>query len=260
MKTVSLFLSAWLLALGSATAAVQHRAVEYRHGDAVLEGYLAWDDAAPAGRRPGVLVVHEWKGLGDYAKSRADQLAALGYVAFAVDMYGKGVYAKTHEEAGRLAGIYRQDRRLMRDRIRAGLEALRTQPQVDDTRIAAIGYCFGGTTVLELARSGADIRGVVSFHGGLSTPHPHDARQIKARLLVNHGDEDRFTSAADLEAFREEMRQAGVDWQLIIYGGAVHSFTVPTAGDDKSTGVAYNAAADRRSWAAMRAFLADIFK
>lgn len=248
-----------LLGVSAASAAIQQRAVEYQHGDAVLQGYLAYDDALE-GPRPGVLVVHEWKGLGDYAKSRAAQLAALGYVAFAVDMYGKGIYAATHEEAGRLAGIYRNDRQLMRARILAGLKVLRAQPQVDPQRIAAIGYCFGGTTVLELARGGADVPAVISFHGALATPTPLDARQIKARVQVHHGDEDRFISEAELAAFRDEMRQAGVDWQLNIYGGAVHSFTVPTAGNDKSTGIAYHAAADRRSWAAMRQLFAEVFE
>jgi dienelactone hydrolase len=240
-----------------AQAELQTQAVEYRHGEAVLEGYLAYDSALdhPV---PGVLVVHEWKGLNEYAKRRARQLAELGYVAFAIDMYGKGIVAADHEEAGQLSGIYRSDRRLMRDRARAGLDVLASQPLVDKTRVAAIGYCFGGTTVLELARDGADLAAVVSFHGGLSTPHPEDARQITGKVLVLHGANDRFV-ADEIPAFTAEMEQAGVEWRLISYEGAVHSFTVPEAGDDPSTGMAYHADADRQSWNEMNRLFAEVF-
>ena len=165
-----------LLALLSALpistwAAIKTEIVEYKHGDTVCEGFLAYDDAAK-GKVPGVVVVHEWTGLGDYAKMRASMLAKLGYAAFAIDMYGKGVRAKDHEEAAKLSGIYRNDRALMRSRAKAGLEVLRKNLRVDTKRIAAIGYCFGGTTVLEMARSGEDLRGVASFHGSMETPVP----------------------------------------------------------------------------------------
>lgn len=255
----------WMLAvmvmLGCAAqvqAELHTETVEYRHSDVVLEGYLAYDShlEKPV---PGVLVVHEWKGLNEYAKRRARELAQLGYVAFAIDMYGKGIRAADHAEAGRLSGIYRSDRRLMRDRARAGLDVLTSQPLVDTTRVAAIGYCFGGTTVLELARDGADLVAVASFHGGLSTPNPEDAKQIKGKVLVLHGANDSFV-ADEVPAFKEEMEQAGVDWQLISYEGAVHSFTVPEAGDDPSTGMAYNAEADRQSWAAMRRLFEEVFQ
>ena len=231
--------------------------VDYRHGEAVLEGYLAYDSALdhPV---PGVLVVHEWKGLNEYAKRRARELAELGYVAFAIDMYGKGIVAADHAEAGRLSGIYRSDRRLMRDRALAGLKVLTSQPLVDKTRVAAIGYCFGGTTVLELARDGADLKAVVSFHGGLGTPHPDDARQIKGKVLVLQGANDTFT-LSELPAFKEEMAKAGVDYRVIEYQGAVHSFTVPEAGNDPSTGMAYNADADRKSLVAMRHLFEEVF-
>lgn len=247
----------FLLVATSAHAELVTMNVEYRHGETVLEGYLAWDTAVE-GRRPGVIVVHEWKGLNEYAKGRADRLAKLGYAAFAIDMYGKGVRAKTHEEAGRLSGVYRKDRALMRDRAKSALDFFRKRPEVDRGKIAAIGYCFGGTTVLEMARAGMDVTGVASFHGGLDTPNPEETRGVKARILVLHGADDSFVNAA-VPAFQEEMRASGADWQMILYGGAVHSFTVPDAGDDPSKGAAYNADADRRSWGAMKDFLAECF-
>ena len=241
-----------------AAASVQTQAIDYRDGETVLEGYLAFDDAVP-GPRPGVLVVHEWKGLNEYAKRRARQLAELGYVAFAVDMYGKGVLAKDHQEAAQLSGVYRSDRSLMRKRILAGLAVLMTQPQVDAARLAAIGYCFGGTTVLELARSGAPVKGVVSFHGGLDSPDPDAGKAITAKVLVLHGAEDRFVAPEQMAAFKGELDAAGVDYRIIEYPGAVHGFTVAEAGNDPSTGVAYNPEADRKSWEELRTFLAKIF-
>ncbi len=243
----------------SAHAHTQAGLVEYRDGDAVLEGHLAYSEHIE-GRRPGVLVVHEWKGLNDYAKRRAEQLAELGYLAFAVDMYGKGVRAKDHTEAAQLSGVYRKDRQLMRSRIAAAYDVLKRHAMVDPQRIAAIGYCFGGTTALELARSGVDLVGVVSFHGGLDTPNPQDARNIKGKVLVLHGADDTFVTAEQVAAFEEEMKSADVDYQLIRYPGAVHSFTVPEAGDDPSKGMAYHAEADRQSWLAMQQFLIDVFK
>lgn len=256
-----------ILALGMAmlawtsvsNAAMRTKIVEYKHGDAILEGYLAWDDAIQ-GRRPGVLVVHEWTGLGDYAQARAKKLAAMGYVAFAADMYGKGVRPRTPQEAAAQAGIYKKDRALMRARALAGLEVLRTNPLCDPKRVAAIGYCFGGIVVLEIARSGADIAGGVSFHGGLDTPTPQDAKNIKCKVLVLHGGDDPHVPRKDVEAFEDEMRAGRVDWQLVIYGGAVHSFTNPAAGNDNSKGAAYNAEAERRSWEAMKAFFGEVFK
>jgi dienelactone hydrolase len=187
-------------------------------------------------------------------------LASLGYVALAIDMYGKGVRPQSNEEAGKQAGIYKSDRKLMRSRAQAGLDFLRKHELVDVTRLAAIGFCFGGTTVLELARSGAELDGVVSFHGGLDTPNPADAENIKCKILVLHGGDDPFVPKEHVEAFEEEMRQAGVDWQLIAYGGAVHSFTNPAAGNDNSKGAAYNETADKRSWQALQDFFNEIFK
>jgi len=240
-------------------AAIHTETVEYKEGDATLEGFVAYDDATQ-GQRPGILVVHQWMGLTDYEKKRAEMLAQLGYVAFCADIYGKGVRPKSTQEAGPLAGKYKGDRQLLRARVNAALATLRQQAQVDQKRVAAIGYCFGGTTVIELARSGAEVAGVVSFHGGLDSPVPADGKNIKCKVLVCHGADDPFESAEDMAAFENEMRTAEVDWQLIKYGGAVHSFTQPNAGNDNSKGAAYNEKADKRSWAAMRQFFAEIFK
>jgi len=240
-------------------AAVQTKVIEYKQSDQVLEGYLAWDDAV-TGSRPGVLVVHEWTGLGDYAKMRAKMLAEMGYIAFSADIYGKGIRPATPQEAGAQAGMYKNNPKLMRDRVRAGLDALRREPLCDPKRVAAIGYCFGGTCVLELARSGADVAGVVSFHGGLATATPADAKHIRGKVLVLHGGDDPHVPPKEVDAFEDEMRAAGVGWQVVVYGGAVHAFTNPSAGSDKSRGAAYNAAADRRSWETMKAFFAEIFK
>ncbi|MGO8839516.1 MAG: dienelactone hydrolase family protein [Limisphaerales bacterium] len=243
----------------SVHAAIQTKTVEYKQGDTILEGFVAYDDAIK-GPRPGILVVHQWLGLTDYEKHRAEMLAQLGYVAFCADIYGKGVRPQNTQEAGAQAGKYKSDRQLLRARVNAGLEALRQQPLVDPKRIAAIGYCFGGSTVIELARSGADVAGVVSFHGGLDSPTPADGKNIKCKVLVCHGADDPFEKPEDLAAFENEMRDAKVDWELIKYGGAVHSFTQPMAGNDNSKGAAYNEKADKRSWEAMKQFLAEIFK
>jgi dienelactone hydrolase len=181
-----------ILSSASAWAALKTKDVEYRDGDTVLRGYLAYDGGTLR-PRPGIVLVHEWKGLGDYAKERARQLGMQGYVVFAIDMYGKGVYAKDHEEAAQMSGVYFKDRELMRRRALAGLETLKKTPLVDPARIAAIGYCFGGTTVLELARAGTDLRGVASFHGNLATPAPATAGAVKAKVLVLHGAGDAWT-------------------------------------------------------------------
>src|SRR3972149_8752700 len=230
----------------NARAELHTESVEDKQGENMLEGYLANDNAVK-GKMPGVLVVHEWWGNNAYSKRRAEQLARLGYVAFALDMYGKGIVAKDAKEAGALAGTYRNDRKLMRERANAGLEVLRKHELTDTKRMAAIGYCFGGTTILELARSGTPLAGFVSFHGGLDTPDPKDAANIKGKVLVLHGGDDPYVTAEQMAAFQDEMRKAGVDWQVVVYGGAVHSFTNPESGNDKSKGLAYDEKADKRS-------------
>jgi dienelactone hydrolase len=237
---------------------VSGEAIEYLDGEASMEGYVACDTSGKS-KRPGVLVIHDWMGVGSYTKRRADQLADLGYVALAADIYGKGVHPETGEEAAKLAGRFKSDYAMLRRRCVAGLEALKNHPFTDVTRMAAIGYCFGGTAVLELARSGAQMAGFVSFHGGLATPVPQDAANIRGKVLVLHGADDPFVPAPEMLAFIEEMRKGKVDWQMVIYGSAVHSFTNRESGDDPSKGAAYDEKADRRSWEAMKGFFQEIF-
>jgi len=248
-----------LFCCASAWADIHTEFVEYKDGDVVLKGYLAYDDGIK-GKRPGVVVVHEWWGLNRQIEMRTKELAKLGYIAFAIDMYGKGESTTDPQKAGQLSGIYTKDRNLMRRRAEIGLEILRNQNLTDAGRVAAMGYCFGGTTVLELARSGANLDGVVSFHGGLDTPNPADAKNIKGSVLVLHGADDPFQPHEKVEAFHDEMRKAGVDWQMNIYGGAQHGFTNPDADRYGIKGLAYNEKADRRSWEAMKSFLGEIFK
>lgn len=247
------------LLTSSAFSQIQTDVVEYKHGSTVLEGYVSYDKSAK-GPRPGILVVHEWYGVNEYVKKRAQQLAQLGYVAFVVDMYGKGIRPTTPQECGIQAGKYRNDRPLMRARVKAALDEFKKNKLVDTKKIAATGYCFGGSVVLELARSGADVAGVASFHGGLDTPTPEDAKNIKAKIMVCHGGDDPHITMAAVTAFHEEMSNAKVDYQVIVYGGAVHSFTNPDAGDDPSKGAAYNPTADKRSWEVMKQFFGEIFK
>ncbi len=260
MKTTVLLSAVVALAAlsSSAFAKIKTEVVEYKDGDAVLEGFLAYDDASDK-PRPGVLVVQDWTGVGDYVKGRAQQLAELGYVAFCADIYGKGVHPTDPKECGAFAGKYKGDRPVLRGRVQAGLAQLVKNPLVQKGRVAAIGYCFGGTTVLELGRSGADVRGIVSFHGGLSTPTPDDAKNIKAKVLVCHGADDPFVKADEVAAFKDEMAKGAVNYKFVAYPGAVHSFSNPAAGSDNSKGAAYNAAADKDSWTEMKGFFADVF-
>lgn len=239
-------------------AKIIEKTLEYKEGGTTLEGFLYYDDTV-SNRKPAVIVVHEWMGLDEYAKGRARQLAEQGYVTFAADIYGKGIRAKNAEEAATLAGQYRNgDRKVLKARINAALKTLKMQPQVDVKNTFAMGYCFGGTTVLELARSGADVKGVISFHGGLSNVDPKDARKIKSSVLVLHGAVDPYVSAEELSGFIKEMEDAKVDYQLVSYAGAVHGFTNPKGGRDVSKGYAYNEKADKRSWNAMIQFLKEI--
>jgi dienelactone hydrolase len=239
-------------------AAIHTEMIDYKQGDTALEGYLAYDDSI-SGKRPGVLVVHQWLGLTGYEKHRAEQLAALGYVAFCADIYGKDKQPKNVQEAGALAGKYKSDRALLRARVNAALDVLEKNELVDTRRIAAIGYCFGGTTVIELARSGAELNGVVSFHGGLDSPTPADGKNIKCKVLALAGADDPFQKPEDLTAFESEMRDSKVDWQIVFYGGAVHAFTQPDPGF-VNAGAKYNEKADKRSWEAMKTFFAEIFQ
>ena len=241
-----------------ARAEVHTESVTYKQGDTALEGYLAYDTGIQ-GKRPGVLIVPDWMGPGKFSNERAEALAKLGYVAFAVDIYGKDVRPKDAKEAGAQAGKFKGDRKLLRERVLAGLEVLKARDNVDVTKIAAIGYCFGGTTVLELGRAGAPVAGLVSFHGGLDNPTPDDGKNIKGKVLILHGADDPNVPPEQVAAFEDEMRKGGVDWELVKYSKAVHAFTNPAAGNDNSKGVAYNELADKRSWQAMKDFFAEIF-
>jgi len=240
--------------------------VDYHDGATALQGYLAYDDSLGVERRPALLIAPEWRGLDDYAKSRARQFAALGYLAFALDPYGKGVVVASDADAKSRSALLKADRTLLRARGRAALDALLTQPLAARDSIAAIGYCFGGTLVLELARSGADIRAAIAVHGGLAAgtdakgvPLPAQTGVVTAKIMALQGGDDPFVTQAELTAFTDEMRAAKVDWQLMEFGGAVHAFSNPHAGSDPSSGRAYNAVADHRSMDIICHFLADLF-
>ncbi|TGK28947.1 dienelactone hydrolase family protein [Leptospira gomenensis] len=259
MKRIFLLIALFNLISTSLSAKVSAKNIVYQDGETSLEGYIAYPEFRSTKSAPAILVVHDWLGLVENPKMRAEKLADLGYIAFAVDIYGKGIRPKSMEEAAKLAGHYKQNRDVMRARILAAFETLKSQPEVEPGRIAIIGYCFGGTVALELARSGAPVLGAVSFHGGLETPNPEDAKNIKGKILALHGADDPFVKKEEVESFQEEMRKAGIDWQLVTYGGAVHSFTIKEAGNDNSKGAAYNAKADRRSWIELVSFLKEIF-
>lgn len=237
---------------------IHSESISYFHGKQELQGHLA-HPSETKGKKPAILIVHEWKGVNDYAKERANRLAALGYIALAVDMYGKGIHAKTPEEAAKFSNHYRGDIPLMRGRMHAAFDLIKAHALVDSSNIAVMGYCFGGTCALELARSGADLRGVVSFHGGLATAHPQDAKNIKGKVLALIAAEDCYCSSDEVLAFQNEMREANVDWQTVTYGGAKHSFTVPEADLNPELGIAYHPKADQRSWRAMENFFEEIF-
>ena len=249
-------LAATLLLSASLHSKIVTQDIDYKDGNTQLQGYLAYDDSKA--KAPGILIAHQWMGLTDYEKGRARQLAGLGYVAFAADIYGKGVVATDMKTAGELAGKYKGDRKLLRSRMLAALKALRAQKNQDPSRSAAIGDCFGGTAALELARSGADILGTACFHGGLDSTLPASGR-IKSKILVLNGANDAWTTPKDKAAFKAEMDSAKVDWQLIDYSGAVHAFTLPSAGNDPTNNIAYNEKADKRSWLAMADFFHELF-
>ena len=231
---------------------------DYTIGDTVFEGDLVRPLTKMASY-PGVLVVHDWTGNGAFSQAQAVRLARLGYIAFAVDMYGKGRRATNGGEAAKLAGELYQNPSLFRERILAALEELKRQPGVDATRLGAIGFCFGGTTVMELARSGADVKGVVSFHGGIKPLVPYTGTPIRPHILILHGTRDPHVPPADVAKCMTELNEAGAHYKLIAYPDAVHAFTNPAAGDDPSKGAAYNAAAAEASFAEMETFLRTVF-
>jgi dienelactone hydrolase len=249
------------IGLASAQAAIKGEEVEYKAGNTVHKGYLVYDDAV-TGKRPGVLVVHEWWGHNKHARNSARKLAEAGYVALALDMYGDGKQANHPDQAGKFSGEVGKNLPLMKSRFEAGMKLLRKQAQVDARRVAAIGYCFGGSVVLQMAREGEDLRGVASFHGGLATEHPAKPGKVKARVLVMNGAEDPFVPADQIAAFRKEMEGAKVDYKFVSYPGAKHAFTNPDSDANAAKfnmPIAYNARADQESWAELQSFLKSIF-
>ena len=237
--------------------AIISNTVGYMDGDVQLEAFFAFDDSV-SGRRPAVLINHTWAGRDEFVAEKARKLAGLGYVGFAVDMYGKGILGSGPEENARLMQPLMEDRVMLQRRMQAALYAVRLLPWVDDTKVAAIGFCFGGLCVLDLARTGADIKGVVSFHGLLSAPGNTQGNAIKAKVLALHGHDDPLAPPEQVLAFEQEMTTAGADWQLHAYGHTMHAFTNPVA-DNPDSGMVYQPVADRRSWQTMQNFLAELF-
>jgi dienelactone hydrolase len=245
-----------LVLVGWSRAAVQTKTVAYQHGNTQCQGYLAWDDSVQ-GPRPGVLVVHEWWGLNDYARHRAQELARLGYIAFAADMYGGGKVTTHPQEAGQMVGKLRANIDEWRGRALAALDVLKSQPQCDKTRLAAIGYCFGGATALELAYAGADLKAVVTFHGALPAPSQADVARIKPVILVCHGGADSFVPAPMIQAFRHALDQGKVKYEFVSYPGVRHSFTVPDADRHGNPGMKYDKSTDEDSWKRMLALFKE---
>ncbi len=242
----------------SVQAAAKAQPVEYKEDTVSLQGTLVSDPATKA-RKPGIVLFPDWMGVSDYSRKKAEEIAKLGYVVLVADVYGKGKTPTNEKEAAAFAGIYKSDRALMRKRAQAGLTRLKAAPGVDTSRLAAMGYCFGGTVALELGRSGADLDGIASVHGNLDTPDPSLAKNIKGSVLVLHGAADPFVPPEQVKNFQDEMTNAGVDWYMESFGGAVHSFTKPEAGSDPSKGQAYNPKADARASEALKDFYAGIF-
>lgn len=261
MIRTALFLGILLATVSIARGEVRGEPVTYTDGTTTMKGYLAYDDGIP-GKRPGILVVHEWWGHNEYARKRARMLAELGYVALAVDMYGEGKQATHPDDAGKFSGEIRRNMELGRKRFSAARKLLAEHRFTDPERIGAIGYCFGGGVVLQMARDGVDLAGVASFHGGLTTDAPAKPGAVKAKILVATGAEDKFVPPDQVEAFEREMKAAGAGFRVISYPGAMHSFTNPDAdayGKKFNLPLAYDAEADRKSWDEMRRFFKKIF-
>ena len=266
-RSVTKILSVIVLILGisgiaRAEPAIRAKDVKYLAQGVAMKGYLAYDQNVQE-KRPGVLVVHEWWGLNDYARKRARMLAELGYIALAVDMYGDGREAMHPDDAGKFSSAVMKNFEVAKSRFIAAMDVLKEQPTVDSARIAAIGYCFGGGVVLNMARQGADLKGVASFHGSLTAVKPAQLGNIRAKILVLHGADDKFITPEQIEAFKQEMTSAGADFQFFSYPGAIHSFTNPEAdalGKKFNMPIAYNMDADQKSWEVLKKFFSAIFE
>ena len=248
------FACASLLLAGAARAEIKDQTFDYKLGDTVLEGFVAFD-TAKKGKRPAVLIFPQWTGLSDHERIQARELAKLGYVAMVADIYGKGIRPPAPKASGAEMAKYLNDRPLLRARSKAGLDRLLQFPNVDPKKVAAIGYCFGGASALEIGRQGASVAAIASFHGVLSNPTPADAANIKAPVLVLHGADDPAVPPKEVDAFKAEMKDAKADLQFVAYSGTVHSFTIVAAGSDPSRGSAYNPVSAHRSWVALQDFL-----
>ena len=236
--------------------AVQTKTIVYADGDTALEGYFAWDNAAP-GPRPGVLIVHAWAGRSPFEEEVARKLAGLGYAGLAMDVYGKGVLGNDPEENTKLMTPFLEERPMLQNRLQIGLQVLRDEAEVNANKIAAAGYCFGGLCVLDLARTGENFQGAASFHGLVNKLGNTDGNSIKAKVLALHGWDDPMVPPTDVVALAEELTSGGADWQIHGYGNTLHAFTNPEA-NAPEMGAMYQADADRRSWQAMENFLAEV--
>lgn len=262
MKSAVLFMGIAFCMANAVRAEIRSKVVNYQIAGQPFQGYLSYDDSI-SGKRPGILVVHEWWGHNAYARKRADMLAKLGYTAFALDMYGTGKLAEHPDDANKFMKATLADMKVAETRFKAAMKLLQQQPTVNPNKIAAIGYCFGGGTVLHMARTGTDLAGVVSFHGSLKTKTPAHPGQVKAKILVLNGADDPFVTAEQIAAFEQEMQSAGADLELVNYPGVKHSFTNPDADDYGkrfNMPLVYNAEADKDSWQRMQQFLKQVFK
>ncbi len=261
MRKISYILLALFLMSSVVSQAIElkKQSIDYGTDEKKFVGYLTQPKSINK-MTPAILIIHNWMGLTDETKHQADRFAKLGYIVFAADIYGKGQNPADFTAAGELAGKYKKNRGLFRENLTLALNELKKQKNVDVKQLAVAGYCFGGTGSIELARAGADLIGVISFHGGLDSPTPNDGKNIKAKILVLHGADDPHVAATDLAAFEDEMKNNKIDFQFIKYGNTVHSFTEKAAGNDNSKGAAYSASADVRSFKAAQNFLTEIFK
>lgn len=260
--SILMTLLAILFSAGQVSAKVVGKTVEYSHEGTVMKGYLAYDDAVQ-GKRPGLLVVHEWWGQNEYVRKRADMLAELGYAALALDMYGEGKVADHPDSAGKFSSEVMKNFPVAKARFNAAHEFLKKQPEVDPANIAAIGYCFGGGVVLNMAAQGADLKGVASFHGMLNLVSPPKPGSVKAKVLVLHGGSDKFITQQQIDDFKAQMKTAGADVSFVVYPDAMHAFTNRDAtanGKKFNIPLAYNEKADKESWAELQKFLKTLFK
>ena len=242
----------------SSNTLISKNLLDYHDNDTIFEGFVSYPKNNTY-KRPGILLIHEWTGVGNFVKSKAIELAKMGYIAMCADIYGKDVRPQSPEDALKVSTIYKNDRLLLRKRLVGALNELKKIKHVDCKKLAAIGFCFGGMAALELARESSEIKGAVSFHGSLNTPEEFKAKNLKSKILILHGAEDPLISQSEVLDFINEMKDAQADWQMNIYGGAYHSFMNPESGDNRQIGIAYNEKIAHRAWSQMQLFFDEIF-